>query len=121
MARLIFNYPFIGREYRLEKETTMIGRAPENDLSIPDYGMFRKMTLLEQRTYLSTLKNVSRIHARITVRGGQYFIEDIGTSGQGSNYGTFINEIRLEAKKPYPLSDNDHLRFGPIETVFMAE
>jgi len=121
MAKLVFNYSFAQKEYKIEKEITMIGRAPENDIVIPDYSLFKKLSMLEQRLYLNNLKNVSRIHARITLKDNQYYIEDIGTKGLGSNYGTYINDVRIEVKKPYPLTDKDNIKFGPIETIFIGE
>jgi len=121
MAKLIFNYPFLAKEYKLEKEIIMIGRAPENSLVIPDYSLFKRLTMVEQRLHLNDLKNVSRVHARITSKDGQFFIEDIGTKGLGSNFGTYVNDARIEVKKPYPLNNNDHVKFGAVEAVFISE
>lgn len=109
------------KEYKLQKDTVMIGRDPKNDLVIPDYSLFKKLYPAEQRLHLNNLKNVSRVHARVTVKDGQYFLEDIGTKGLGSNYGTYVNNLRLEVKKPYLLNSNDSIKFGAIEAAFIDE
>ena len=64
---------------------------------------------------------VSRIHARITKKGDGWYIEDIGTHGLGSEYGTYVNMARLEVKKPYKLVDNDEIRFGAIKCKFVEK
>ncbi len=52
---------------------------------------------------------VSRIHARIFVENGQYFLED-----ENSTNFTFLNRQRLAAKTPTPLQDNDEIRLGRV-------
>jgi len=121
MAKLVFNYSFMEKEYPLEKESIMVGRDPKNDLVIPDYALFKRLSPAEQRLHLGNLKNVSRVHARITSSDNRFFIEDVGTRGLGSNYGTYVNDLRLEVKKPYPLGSNDQIKFGHIEATFTEE
>lgn len=122
MAKLVFNYPYMEKEYKLEgKDTFYIGRLNTNDITIPHYGLFIKLTTASQTLLAKDLTKVSRVHARITKKENHWYIEDVGTQGLGSNYGTFVNEARLEVKKPYMLQNNDKIRFGPVECVFIEE
>lgn len=52
---------------------------------------------------------VSRLHARIFVENGQYFLED-----EHSTNFTFLNRQRLAAKTPTALNDNDEIRLGRV-------
>ena len=121
MAKLVFNYPFMEKEYKLEKEVIYIGRSTNNDITIPDYNLFKKLPLSTQKMYMDQLTKVSRIHARLTRKGETWYLEDVGTRGLGSNYGTYVNDARLEVKKPYALQNNDKLKFGPVECIFLEE
>jgi NADPH-dependent 2,4-dienoyl-CoA reductase/sulfur reductase-like enzyme/pSer/pThr/pTyr-binding forkhead associated (FHA) protein len=53
--------------------------------------------------------SVSRQHAEISYNAGHYLLCDLGSTN-----GTFVNEQRLEASRPYALQPNDVLRFGNI-------
>ncbi|HDN97655.1 MAG TPA: FHA domain-containing protein [bacterium] len=118
MAKLIFDYPFMEKEYILDKDEIYIGRLATNDLSIPDYKIFKKLPVITQKELLNLLTKVSRRHAKITFKNGKYYIQDIGTKGVGSKYGTYVNEVKLEVKKEYPLSPGDRIRFGSVECIF---
>jgi pSer/pThr/pTyr-binding forkhead associated (FHA) protein len=51
---------------------------------------------------------VSRRHARITLRNGEYFVEDMGSTN-----GTFLNRgKRLLPGRPEPLRDSDEIIVG---------
>ena len=68
MAKLIFNYPFMRREYDLEKfgkNEIYIGRVGKNDITIPDYKLFKKLPMETQRLYAKDLVKVSRIHENL--------------------------------------------------------
>jgi len=56
---------------------------------------------------------VSRRHARISRRGSEVTIEDVGSSN-----GTFVNSERLSA--PRPLRDQDLVRLGSVEIRFVV-
>ena len=122
MAKLIFNYPFMETEYVLDstKSKIDVGRVNTNQLIIPDYELFKAISPVTQRMLINDLTKVSRVHARLTFNkeDNNWYIEDVGTRGLGSNYGTFVNDARLEVKKPYKLTDNDKVKFGPIECTF---
>ena len=124
MAKLIFNYPFMRREYDLEKfgkNEIYVGRVEKNDITIPDYKLFKKLPMETQRLYAKDLVKVSRIHAKFTKQRNKWFIEDIGTKGVGSNFGTYVNEARIELLKPYSLQNNDKIKFGPVDCAFVEE
>lgn len=60
---------------------------------------------------------ISRRHARITARGTQFFIEDLGSAN-----GTFINgRTRLKPQERYPLANGDVLKIGETSLKFVAE
>jgi hypothetical protein len=59
---------------------------------------------------------ISRRHARITVRGNQFFIEDMGSAN-----GTIINgRLRLKPQEPHPLTNGDVVKVGETTLKFVA-
>jgi hypothetical protein len=59
---------------------------------------------------------ISRRHARVTSRGGQFYIEDLGSAN-----GTFVNgRTRLKPQEPYPLVNGDVLKIGETTLKFAA-
>ena len=59
---------------------------------------------------VATLPNsdyVSRLHAEIHLEDSNYYIVDVGSAN-----GTYLNNIRLEAKKRYPLNLGDKIDLG---------
>lgn len=121
MGKLVFDYPFMKKEYKLEnfkKNEIYIGRQNTNDITIPDYEVFRNLPVATQRLYLQDLIKVSRVHARLTKKEDGWYLEDLGTKGLGSNFGTYVNDARLEVKKPYKLESGDKIRFGPFVCTF---
>lgn len=56
---------------------------------------------------------VSRMHARLVLRGNQLYIEDLNST----NY-TFVNRLRLQPGQPYLVSDGDEIRLGLLALVF---
>ncbi|WP_255203568.1 FHA domain-containing protein [Myxococcus sp. AM011] len=82
-----------GRELVFEQAEVNIGRTSENDLVLHDHG-------------------VSRLHARIILRGGQYFTQDMGSSN-----GTALNGSVLKGEQL--LRDGDRIAVGPVEFTFL--
>lgn len=56
---------------------------------------------------------VSRAHARIIERQGNYYVIDLGSTN-----GTYIKDKRLESDKEYLLADNDTLKIADNEFRF---
>jgi predicted amidophosphoribosyltransferase len=56
---------------------------------------------------------VSRLHAKITVEGDKFFIEDLDST----NF-TFVNKQKLAPKVRQPLSDGDEIRLGRLALTF---
>jgi serine phosphatase RsbU (regulator of sigma subunit) len=79
--------PNPGQRFALHGDSVLIGR--QEDAAI----------------HLDSLA-VSRQHARLHCHGGEYFIEDIGSSN-----GTFVNGRRINA--PTRLGERDALQIGP--------
>ncbi|WP_256443954.1 FHA domain-containing protein [Myxococcus landrumensis] len=82
-----------GRELVFEQAEVKIGRTSENDVVLHDHG-------------------VSRHHARIIMRGGQYFAEDVGSAN-----GTVLNGRSLTGEQL--LRDGDRIGVGPVEFTFV--
>jgi hypothetical protein len=59
---------------------------------------------------------ISRRHARITVRGNQFFVEDLGSAN-----GTIVNgSKRLKPQEPYPLANGDVIKIGETSLKFVG-
>ncbi|MBR4057316.1 MAG: FHA domain-containing protein [Oscillospiraceae bacterium] len=52
-------------------------------------------------------KMISRSHCRINKRGGQHTITDL----QSAN-GTYVNKVKLQPNKPYPINNGDVIRLA---------
>ncbi len=87
-----------GKKFMLSGEESQIGRWDA------DGGIFPDVDLDSD----DPEAKVSRRHARITLRNGEYFLED-----QGSTNGTFVNRgKRLLPGQPRPLAENDEIIVG---------
>jgi CRP-like cAMP-binding protein len=65
-------------------------------------------------TPLDAERTLSRRHAKIVSRDGEFFVrEEMGTRN-----GTFVNGVRVQTGVDVKLSNGDRLRFGLVETVF---
>lgn len=56
---------------------------------------------------------VSRTHAFFAKDGNEFCIEDMSSTN-----GTFVNDVRLEAGKPYKITDGDIIRLSDEEFIF---
>ena len=82
-----------GEHFLLSKEQTTVGRSPDCDVFLDDV-------------------TVSRRHAEVMKRNGQFFIED-----KGSLNGTFLNRRRIEAGA---LEDGDEVQIGKYKMTFLS-
>lgn len=71
---------------------------------------------LDLTPYGGREKGVSRQHAAILAGVGRLVIVDLGSTN-----GTFINEQRLEAQKPYRLRHGDTIRVGEINIEVLLD
>ena len=94
LVNLRRNLDFKMHESYSIKESATIGRSKRCQVYIDDPYM-------------------SKNHAKIFLRDGQFFIED-----QGSTNGSFLNGRRLP-DQPVKLKDSDKLSFGNISFIFV--
>ncbi len=59
---------------------------------------------------------VSRFHARLYLENGQWFIVDLASAN-----GTYVNNRRLEPRKPFPLATGALIRIGPYSSTFTPD
>lgn len=94
-GRLVYQGRNGCRDFRIEKEEFLIGRsAQQADGRIETDG-------------------ISRVHAKISRREGNYYIEDLNSTN-----GTYLNGELLEYHKDRKLEKDDKVRFGVEEYVF---
>lgn len=99
LAKIIWTDPETGarREYVLEEGATVtIGRAPSNDISVPEH-------------------HVSRQHAVIKYRDGIFLLSDLESAN-----GTFVNDEQLPPSREYPLAHGDVIRLHVPTLQFSA-
>jgi hypothetical protein len=84
--------PAAGRSFQLNVGDTRIGRSPDNDIPLED-------------------PEISKGHALIREQGGQFVIQDLGSTN-----GTFVNGNRLYAVQM--LYDGDNVRVGQTTLIF---
>jgi pSer/pThr/pTyr-binding forkhead associated (FHA) protein len=86
-------------EFPLAKELN-IGRLDAATATFPD---------LDLTSYGGLEKGVSRRHAKITRRGQEIFIEDLGSVN-----GTLLNGKRLTPYLQHPLTSGDEIQIGRL-------
>jgi hypothetical protein len=82
----------VGESFPLEGERMTIGRRPESDLFLDDV-------------------TVSRDHAIIVRRGGDFYLDDCGSLN-----GTYVNRQRVDSRK---LADGDELQIGKYKLSYL--
>jgi pSer/pThr/pTyr-binding forkhead associated (FHA) protein len=86
-------------EFPLTKEVSL-GRLDPATATFPD---------IDLTTDGALEKGVSRRHAKITRKGTELFLEDLGSVN-----GTLLNGKRLTPYLPHVLSDKDEIRVGRL-------
>jgi hypothetical protein len=82
-----------GESFALDGERLTIGRRPDSDIFLDDV-------------------TVSRDHALIVRRAGDYFLDDCGSLN-----GTYVNRQRIESHR---LSDGDEVQIGKYKLAFFS-
>jgi len=83
----------VGQSFPLTGEKMTIGRSPETDVFLDDV-------------------TVSREHATLVRRGGEWFLDDAGSLN-----GTYVNRQRVDSHR---LEDGDELQIGKFKLTFFA-
>jgi hypothetical protein len=83
----------VGESFALEGERSTIGRRPDSSVFLDDV-------------------TVSRDHALIVRRGGDWHLDDLGSLN-----GTYVNRRRIETVK---LNDGDELQVGKYKLTFLS-
>ncbi len=82
-----------GESFPLEKDRLTVGRRPDSDIFLDDV-------------------TVSRDHAILVRRGGDYYLDDCGSLN-----GTYVNRSRIESHK---LTDGDELQVGKYKLAYLS-
>jgi hypothetical protein len=83
----------VGESFPLEGDRITIGRRPDAEIFLDDV-------------------TVSRDHALLVRRGGDYHLDDLGSLN-----GTYVNRARTESRR---LEDGDELQIGKYKLTFLA-
>ena len=83
----------VGESFPLDGERMTIGRRPDSDVFLDDV-------------------TVSRDHALIVRRGGEYHLDDLGSLN-----GTYVNRHRIESHR---LEDGDELQVGKFKLTYIS-
>ena len=82
----------MGESFPLDGDRMTIGRRPDSDVFLDDV-------------------TVSRDHALLVQRGGDYYLDDLGSLN-----GTYVNRHRIESHR---LEDGDELQVGKYKLTFL--
>ncbi|HUS16546.1 MAG TPA: FHA domain-containing protein [Chloroflexia bacterium] len=88
------------------RDDLILGREDSQSNSFPD---------VDLNPHGGLEQGVSRRHARITHRAGQYFLEDLNSVN-----GTLLNQKRIAANSPQLLRTGDHIMLGRLGLTFEA-
>jgi FHA domain/zinc-ribbon domain len=83
----------VGESFALDHDRMTIGRRPDSDVFLDDV-------------------TVSRDHALLVKRGGDYYLDDLGSLN-----GTYVNRHRIESHR---LEDGDELQVGKFKLTFLS-
>ncbi len=90
--------------------------AAEGEITIGRIDPHRGIRPDVDLTKFDPASRISRRHARVTVKGRQFFVEDLGSAN-----GTIVNGLtRLKPQEQYPLSNGDVVKIGETTLKFIA-
>ena len=84
----------MGERFPLDGDRMTIGRRPDSDVFLDDV-------------------TVSRDHALLVRRGGDCYLDDLGSLN-----GTYVNRQRIESHR---LEDGDELQIGKYKLTFLSQ
>src|SRR6476620_8745741 len=84
----------VGESFALDHDRMTIGRRPDSDVFLDDV-------------------TVSRDHALLVKRGGDYYLDDLGSLN-----GTYVNRHRIESHR---LDDGDELQVGKFKLTYLSQ
>ena len=90
---VVLRGPNAGSRFLLDHDFTSTGRHPDSDIFLDDV-------------------TVSRDHAILVRRGGDYYLDDCGSLN-----GTYVNRSRIESHK---LTDGDELQVGKYKLAYLS-
>ena len=96
--------------YSLEKSENLVGRRDPMSNIFPEVDL----TKYDPQT------KVSRRHARIWREGGNFLVEDLGSSNGTVLLGGPNDTVRLQPHQPHPLANGDRLRLGDTTLHFLV-
>jgi len=82
----------VGESFSLDRDRMTIGRRPDSDVFLDDV-------------------TVSRDHALLVRRGGELYLDDLGSLN-----GSYVNRRRIESHR---LDDGDELQIGKYKLTFL--
>jgi hypothetical protein len=82
----------VGESFPLEGDRMTVGRRPDSEVFLDDV-------------------TVSRDHALVVKRGGDFYLDDLGSLN-----GTYVNRQRIESHR---LGDGDELQIGKYKLTFL--
>jgi pSer/pThr/pTyr-binding forkhead associated (FHA) protein len=86
------------------RDDIIVGREDAQSNSYPD---------VDLNPHGGLEQGVSRRHARISQRNGQWYVEDLNSVN-----GTLLNQKRIPANSPQPLHPGDHVMLGRLGLTF---
>ena len=95
--------------YSLEKNENLVGRRDPQSNIFPEVDLSK----YDPQT------KISRRHARIWREGGNFMVEDLGSSNGTILIAGTTDSVRLQPRQPHPLANGDRLRLGDTTLHFL--
>lgn len=104
-----------------------------SELDVPAFSLEKNENLLGRRDPMSNIfpevdlskfdpqTKISRRHARIWREGGNFLVEDLGSSNGTLLIAGRSDSIRLRPREPHPLANGDRLRLGDTTLHFLMQ